>query len=561
MTRLTFLFLFFLPFGLSAQEKYWVYFTDKNGVEFDPYTFFDKKAIERRQLHGIPLNDYSDIPVNPDYITEVSTYCDSISYSTRWFNALAVYGNDQQMEMVRSLPFVASVEPMEWYESRLARKIQLSDFSQGQMNLLKGQTARMGGEWFNKWNLNGKGIRVCVIDAGFSGFLQCEALRHTVKREYVIDTYDFVRKDKSVYHGHSHGTMVASCIAGKIDSVQLGLAPNAEFLLARTEKAFSDRLREEENWLAAMEWADQHGAQIINSSLGYTSSRYFRADMNGKAGLISRAATMAAHKGILVVSSAGNEGDGAWKIVASPGDADSILTVGGINPWTGLHASWSSYGPSSDKRIKPNVSAFGNAMVGHGNGYTEQVGTSFSSPLVVGFAACLMQMHPEWKNMELLSNIEKSGDLYPYYDYAHGYGVPQALAFSDSVVKDSSVTFHLIEVESKIIVRIDSAHFSLAEPVQGNYFSVFGRQTKEDMESEWKSHHISDQEYSASTSFVYKNMPAYVFYHIENRDAYLDKYFVISVHQHDVLTLYRSDFTKGDKVRIYYKGYIKTIEF
>ncbi|HAA00782.1 MAG TPA: hypothetical protein DCD96_03985 [Flavobacteriales bacterium] len=564
MTRLlSSLLLLLLPFISVAQEKFWVFFTDKNGVDFDPYTFFDQKAIERRLLHGIDLCDESDFPVNTDYVAAVGELCDSLSYSSRWFNAVAVYGNEGQMELIRQLPFVQSVEAMDWYISNVTerRRIDLSDFNTGQVALVKGQVSRMQADKFTAAKIDGKGIRICVIDAGFAGFTTCEALRHTYNRDYVKDTYDFTRRDKSVYHGHSHGTMVVSCIAGKVDSIQLGLAPYAEFLLARTEKAFSDKLREEENWLAAVEWADKNGAQIINSSLGYTSSRYFRSQMNGKAGLISRAATIAAHKGILVVSSAGNEGDGAWKIVASPGDADSILTVGGINPWTGLHATWSSYGPSTDHRLKPNVSAFGHAIVGHGQGYAEQVGTSFASPLVAGFAACVFQMHPDWKNMKVLSEIESSSDLFPYYDYAHGYGVPQAGYFTDSVSTDTIPTFTIVEKEGKFSVQIDSSHYSLAEPIQGTYHRGMPGESKYEMESDWKQHHIPDQELSSSSSYVYTQVPDYVFYHIENRDGYVKQYFVISVHQTEVLEFLRSDFTKGEKLRIWYKGFMKTIEF
>lgn len=550
--------------SLFSQGKYWVFFKDKDQVQFNPFEYFDSKAIQRRIIHQIPLFSYSDIPVNPQYIEQVNNLCDSISYSSRWFNALACYANEDQLKKISQLPFVSSVEIMESYTCNItSKKISLSDFNEGQKLLLFAQTNRMKAIYFKSATITGKGVRIAVLDAGFVGFKECEALRHSVNRDYIKSTFDFIKNDANVYRGHEHGTMVASCIAGKIDTVNLGLAPNAEFLLARTEKAFNDRIVEEERWIAAMEWADKNGADIINTSLGYTSTRYFRKDMNGRKGLISRAATMASSKGILVICSAGNEGDGEWKIVAAPGDADSVLTVGAINPWTGIHASWSSYGPSADKRIKPNVSAYGHTMVGYRNGYMEEAGTSFAAPLVAGFAACIMQLHPDWKNMDILSEIEKSSDLFPYYDYAHGYGVPQASYFFDSLKIKPDTTFDA-KLEGKFLqVIIRKPFFSLAEPSQQNYFikklNFFYQKNSDDPAVPY--HHIDDKAYNASSPYAYTKVPDYVFYHVKNKSGFLDYYFVISVHQQQVLNLDKDQFAKGDEVHVYYKGYTQIIQF
>ena len=561
MKKLFHIFFFFHCFTTAfSQQKYWVFFSDKNNVEFNPHDFFDKKAIHRREINNIPIFQYSDIPVNATYINQVAELCDSVSFSSRWFNAVACYGNELQMQEIAQLKFVERVEEMESYYCTITKKIGMADFSEGQKNLLLGQTQRMNAVHFKKNSINGKGIRIAILDAGFIGFKECEALRHTVNRDYIKASYDFIKKDENVYRGHVHGTMVASCIAGKIDSITLGLAPYAEFLLARTEKAFTDRIIEEERWIAAMEWADQNGADIINTSLGYTSTRYFRKDMNGS-GLISKAATMASSKGILVICSAGNEGDGEWKIVAAPGDADSVLTVGAINPWTGIHASWSSYGPSADKRVKPNVSAFGNTMVGYGQGYIEEAGTSFSAPLVAGFAACILQMHPDWKNMEVLKKIEESGDLYPYYDYAHGYGVPQANFFTDSIVQIQDTTFDIIDSLEYLEVVIRKPFYTMAEPAQYGYFLPGLNFFQDNDENKRPFHHIPDEQYNANSSYVYITTPDYVFYHKLNSDNYLDDYYVISVHQPNVLKLEKSNFSKGDVLHFFYKGYTQKFEF
>ena len=168
----------------------------------------------------------------------------------------------------------------------------------------------------------------------------------------------------------------------------MGLATGANFLLAITEVS-SEPFSEEENWLAAVEWAYKNGADIISSSLGYTNNRYFTKDMDGKKSFVVKAASLAARKGMLVINAAGNDGDSEWKVISTPADADSILTIGGVSPETNLHINFSSYGPTADGRMKPNVSAFGEAVVANTKGNVEiAFGTSFATPLVAGFAAC-----------------------------------------------------------------------------------------------------------------------------------------------------------------------------
>ncbi len=193
-----------------------------------------------------------------------------------------------------------------------------------------------------------------------------------------------------------------------LGEMKMGLATEAEFLLARTE-VNTEPFSEEENWLAAAEWADKNGADIISSSLGYTLPRYFQYQMDGKSTLVARAATMAFEKGILVVNAMGNDGAGKWFVVGTPADAEEVLSVGGVDPFTNVHISFSSFGPTADGRMKPNVCAAGQALVASPKRITKAYGTSFATPLVTGFAACVLQLNPDFTVQELKTNIEQSG--------------------------------------------------------------------------------------------------------------------------------------------------------
>lgn len=558
--------ILFLPFQSMAQNKYWVFFTDKNGVSFDPYEYFSDDAIERRLRHGIPLIDETDKPVNPKYMDQIAVFCDSLSYSTRWFNAVAVYSDEERIKSIQSFSFVKDVQPMGMLIPVMAATDHFSD-NEGLEKLAISQIKRMQGEIFHKNGFTGKGIKIAIIDGGFTGLNPDSYERN----EYfpnlkIAATYDFISKSEDVFRKNQHGKTVLGCIAASADTLHLGLAPDAEFLLARTAKNFSEGGKDEECWLAAVEWCDKNGANIINTSLGYDVSKYFQNDMDGKTSLISRSANLASKKGILVVVSAGNEGNTIWKKICTPADADSVLTVGAINPYSGIQASWSSYGPSADFRMKPEVSAYGYVAGIYDRNITEMLGTSFSSPLVAGFAACVMQQHPEWSCMRIKEEIQKSADLYPYYDYAHGNGVPQASYFFNSNSSDIE-TFTILEdtTTGKFSIVIKDEFYSYNVPFIANYYDIKNRQEEDELNGDpdnpiLPSLHINDTEMSNYSSSIYTTLPNYLFYHIENAEGYLDKYFVVAIEDKKVITLDPDTFVKGSKLRFYYHGHIKSRE-
>ncbi len=510
--------LFILPADLFSQNSYWVFFTDKKTVEFDPYKYFDAKAIQRRKELNLPLHDTTDLPVRNDYIIQIEKITGNVKSVSRWFNAVSVYASASEIRAIDKLDFVENIMPVSLTSKSSSYS---SDFilSKPKMELLVKQTERLGGKIFEQYGIDGKGIRIAVFDGGFPKVDTHPVFKHIINEGRIIKTYDFVKKRENVYSGISHGTMVLSCIAGRYDTIKMGLATGAEFLLARTEKR-SEPFSEEENWLAAVEWADRNGADIINSSLGYTYHRYFPSDMDGKTSLVARAANLAASKGILVVNAMGNDGNKNWEFLGTPADADSVLSVGGINPHTDYHIDFSSYGPTYDKRRKPNVSAFGEVIAAGRNKLLKLQGTSFSAPLISGFAACVKQLNPELTNKELFTEIEKSGNLYPYYDYAHGYGIPQASYFFKEQSKDSIeiIQFHL----TNNILKVK----------------------------------INDQ-----VDLENKGNENLLFYHIENNRKILDKYAIIKVFQHDVLEFPVEEFKNNELLRVHFRGYTGVYKF
>ena len=469
------------PAPVSAgAARYWVSFADKKGVAFDPAAYFSAAAQARRRRQGLPAYETSDLPVRPDYLTQVRAGCDTLTLISRWFNAVACRATPAQAAALRRLPGVVRV--VRWpeaLEDKAQQKRVLAsrpraeaaptasfDISANDYLLARQQTAVLGRAAFGRAGLMGQGVRIAVFDVGYNGVLRHPAFRALRREHRIAATYDFLKNRPDVFRTGSHGTEVLGCLAGRLpgpDSLHagpaLGLAPEATYLLARTESLTRERLSEEEAWLRAAEWADREGADIISSSLAYTEQRYFPEWMDGRHSLIGRAANLAARKGMLVVSAAGNDGDDDWGRIGTPADADSVLAVGGLDPATGLHVAFSSTGPSADRRLKPDVSAFGIVLTTTPGGYERLEGTSFSAPLVAGFAACAWQQQRQLKAMEVFRQVRESADLYPYYDYAHGYGRPQASYFTEakSTPHKATPTFDFVAHDSVVTVVLRPA--------------------------------------------------------------------------------------------------------
>lgn len=433
-----------------AQSKYFIFFTDKDGVSFNAFEYFDNKAIERRIREHLSLSDSSDFPVREEYVSAISLNCDSVKIISRWLNGMSVYATENQIKLISSFSFVKNIQLLENAKliSQFSEEKNIYSLDLSKLNLLKFQTFRHQASEFTSHGLNGKGIRIAIFDVGFPGVPEHPAFAAIRNENRIIAAYDFIGNDNNPYQGMSHGTACFSCIAGYYDTIPMGMATDAEFLIAKTERGVTEFESEEDAWLAAAEWADKNGADIISSSLAYTSQRYSPADMDGQKSIVAKAAQMASDKGILVVNAAGNEAEGRWEYLATPADVETVLTVGGINPYTDAHISFSSFGPNAAGVIKPNVCSVGEAITANKNGYAKNFGTSFATPLVAGFAACAWQSNPKLTRAELFDMLQKSSHLFPYFDYAHGYGVPQAVYFTHPQSKEIEPTFTMDSLEA-----------------------------------------------------------------------------------------------------------------
>ena len=273
---------------MMAQDKcFWVFFTDKNDTQFDPYTYFDAKAIARYNQCSADLYDISNYPLNDSYVNAVGSYSTEVFGESRWLNAIGVEASDDNAALIAQLPFVARVQEIVSNgtlaplgdDSGLLRYARNDDDEP--VEILTDQLKRFGGQHFIDHGIDGKGLRICVMDGGFPKVNTHPAFQHLRDNHQIIKTYNFPNKKEDVYGWSTHGTMVLSCIAG-INEVgqKLGLATGAEFLLARTE-IDPEPFKEEVWWAQGAEWADKNGADIINSSLGYGKDLHWTKDMDG----------------------------------------------------------------------------------------------------------------------------------------------------------------------------------------------------------------------------------------------------------------------------------------
>lgn len=417
--------------------KYRVYFTDKQATEYDlsqPEAFLSQKSLLRRQRQHLAV-DSTDLPVCSRYLRQLEKAGAHIVLSGKWLNFATVSFNDTALvSRLATLPFVRSLK-LVWRASQGEELLLQRDSLIGRLSKVKGeyygtaaQQIRLSqGHRLHEAGFRGKGITVAVIDAGFQNVDVIESMQNI----HLLGTRDFVSPlQNQVYQSSTHGTAVLSCMCMNQPESMVGTAPEASFWLLRSEDETSEYPVEEDYWVAAVEFADSVGVDVLNTSLGYykfddPAMNYRLCDLNGRVSLMSQQASLLADKGMLLVCSAGNSGMGTWKKITPPADADPILTVGAVDKNSEL-APFSSVGHTADGRIKPDVMAVGVATdIIHTNGMQSKAnGTSFSSPILCGMAVCLWQACPTLNVRQLIDLVRSSGDRFHCPDNIYGYGIP-----------------------------------------------------------------------------------------------------------------------------------------
>ena len=440
----------------QAQTRYIIKFKDKGTNPFsiaNPSQYLSQRALQRRLRYNI-LIDSLDLPVTPRYIDSVRLAgAVTILNASKWLNQVTIRTSDAvALAKINSLPFVVSSMPIAARGSEpytpvnkilegtdtttlentptvlTSARLAANVFNYGASN---GQVRLHQGEFLHNQGFRGEGMELAVLDGGFFRYQNLPTFDSIRINNQILNTWDFVNNEPSVNEDDSHGMTCLSTIAANIPGVFVGTAPKAIFCLYRTEDVFSETRIEEHNLAAGYERADSIGVDVCSISLGYTtfdfpSQNYTYANMNGNFTMSAIASDIAAKKGMLPVVAAGNEGGSAWRFISTPADADSVMAVGAVDTLRNV-AGFSSFGPSSDGQIKPNVAATGlRAIVASANTGQPVLsnGTSFAAPNIAGLTTCLWQAFPEVNNMAILDAMQRSAHKFNNPDDRVGYGTP-----------------------------------------------------------------------------------------------------------------------------------------
>lgn len=461
-------------FNSPAQNSYWVNFTDKGNQEIhsgNASEYFTEKALERRKRSNVPFTA-SDLPVVQSYLDQIRTAEIKVKAKSRWLNAAVVEANPKDLEWLAEQSFVKSLKPVKRLKLHMAElespslipvAVPMPSPSQTFLNYgpSKNQAEMIGADHLHIWGHKGEGMVIAVLDAGFSVTDQMAAFDSLYQDNRVLGTRDFVDGGTDVYRGSTHGTAVLSTMAGYMDHQLIGTAPKASYYLLRTEDAFSESLVEEYNWVLGAEYADSVGADIINSSLGYTTmddpnESHSYSDMDGNTTVITIGADIAASKGILVVNSAGNSGTGSFFHIGAPSDGDSVIAVGAVN-MNSVYTPFSSKGPSADGRVKPDLAAQGQDVVyalTSGGTSNSGAGTSFASPILAGTLACFWQSRPWMSNMDVYDVAIQSAHQFNNPDSLMGYGIPDMTAASGLGIPQAQPEFNLTVYPNPVVDQL-----------------------------------------------------------------------------------------------------------
>ncbi|MBI2504712.1 MAG: S8 family serine peptidase [Candidatus Latescibacteria bacterium] len=424
--------------GAQEGSLIWVFFRDKPDGQGGHVVWKAPEAMPRAAL---------DLPVDEAHLAALRAQGLELRCVSRWFNAASVRATPDQQAWLESQPFVLRLKKVRQWQPVAPASPLPAGSKAVQEELSAAQLNMIGVTGLHARGLYGQGVRVALLDNGFNytghpafGQLRVVAERDFINGDEVVGDQagQPITGDETRSAQNHHGTQVLALLAGRDPDRFSGVAPQAEYLLAKTEDNAAETPADEDRWIAGLEWADSLGAQVVNSSLGYNTwddgTGYSYEDLDGATGLTTRAAQLAVERGIAVVAAAGNEGNNDWHYLTTPADAPGVIAVGAVD-LEGVLAGFSSRGPTADGRIKPDLVTPGEGVVtvaARGADYVRLNGTSFAAPLASGACALLRQAQPSWGPGQLLEALHQSaedlGEAGP--DTLYGWGLVDALKAS-----------------------------------------------------------------------------------------------------------------------------------
>jgi len=440
--------------SFAQYSRYIIQLKDKVGTPFStnsPLQFLSQRSISRKARNNIPI-DQTDLPVTPRYLDSILLSGNvTILNVSKWLNQVCILTTDATvLTKINTFSFVVASSPIaarpqainvpvdKQLDPPISARPATPARPQNTMDIFNYGTAYPQAhlhntEFLHNMGFSGEGMQLAILDAGFYNYKTLPTFDSVRINNQILGTWDFVANEESVNEDHLHGMNAFSTIAANLPGSFVGTSPKSSFYLFRTEDIFSEYPIEEFNWAVGAEKADSLGVDVISVSLGYYTFdnsffNYNYAQLDGNTTLIAKAADLTAKKGILVVVAAGNAGTSTWKRILTPADADSVLVVGAVDA-AGQVADFSSYGPSADGQVKPDVAAIGLGAVIADQNTGEPIlsnGTSYACPIIAGVACCLWQAFPEENNMGIIDALRKSSDRASNPDDRTGYGIPDA---------------------------------------------------------------------------------------------------------------------------------------
>jgi subtilisin family serine protease len=492
----------------DSEVLVWIFLKDKghetNSFISNPETVVSEKSLQRRRKvvkDNSPV-DESDLPIFTNYIEQVQSLGFRLKQKSKWFNSISGYVPISKLNLISALSFVKQIDLVAClprkYETT-ETEFQIEQNATFRSKVLNPNTYDYGNSLTQLQQINvpalhnlgyaGQGVTICVMDAGFS------RLSHEVfSTMNIIAAYDFVNNDFGVADSTdmgtgSHGTATLSIIGGFKEGKLIGPAFRANFILAKTENTDSETPIEEDNWIAALEWADSIGVDVTSTSLGYLGYDapfvgYTWENMDGNTAKITIAADLAVKKGIVVLNSAGNEGFNLdHNTIIAPADGDSVIAVGAVKA-DGTRSGFSSVGNTVDDRIKPDIMAMGSGVTIAGSssntGYTIGSGTSFSCPLAAGAAALILNVNPTLTPIQVRDAMRNTASRNQNPDREYGWGIIDALSainFSTPVELvnfNAQIIGNAVHLSWLTATEINSYGFSIERARENSSFEVIG---------------------------------------------------------------------------------------